>query len=216
MNILISPSILSSDFGKLNEEIHSIESYVDMIHMDIMDGHFVPNITFGAPILAKLRSIKPLDVHLMIESPEKYLEDFAKAIDKAHGSRNDCFITIHAEACPNLSHTLRQITELGCRASVSIKPATSLDTIKSALNELDMVLLMTVNPGFGGQEFMESVLPKIRELRKLAPTLNIEVDGGINNETAKLVIEAGANVLVSGSFIFGSKDRIAAIKSLKK
>lgn len=216
MNILISPSILSSDFGNLNEEIHSIESHVDMIHMDIMDGHFVPNITFGAPVLAKVKSKKPLDVHLMIENPEKYLEDFAKAIDKAHGSRNDCFITVHGEACSNLSHTLHEITELGCRASVSIKPATPISSISSVLNEVDMVLLMSVNPGFGGQEFIESILPKIRELRKLSPTLNIEVDGGINTETAKLAIEAGANVLVAGSFIFGSKDRIAAIKSLRK
>lgn len=215
MKILIAPSILSADFGRINEEIHSVEKAADMIHVDIMDGHFVPNITFGAPVVSKMKCGRPMDVHLMIQHPENYLEDFAKAVSKAHGKRSDCYLTVHQETCPHLHRVIQQIKKLGCRAAVALNPATPLYTIEPVLSELDMVLLMTVNPGFGGQEFISSVLPKITALRKKAPRLNIEVDGGINDKTAKLAIKAGANILVAGFYVFGSRDRLAAIESLR-
>lgn len=215
MKLLIAPSILSANFGKLNEEIASVEPYVDMIHVDIMDGHFVPNITLGAPVVSKLKSGRPMDVHLMIEHPEVYIDDFAKALTKAHGRRNDCYITVHQEACTHLHRVVQQIKHAGCLAAVALNPATPLHFIEPILGELDMVLLMTVNPGFGGQEFIESVLPKIQELRKRAPKLNIQVDGGINEKTAKLAVKAGANILVAGSYIFGAKNREEAIKKLR-
>lgn len=214
-NPLISASILSADFSKLNEEIKSVEPHTDMLHIDVMDGHFVPNITFGAPVTAKLKCGRQMDVHLMIEHPENYLEDFAKAISKAHGKRADCYITVHQEACHHLHRVIQQIKEFGCRAAVALNPATPLYTIEPMLNELDMVLLMTVNPGFGGQKFINSVLSKIASLRKKAPKLNIEVDGGINDKTAKLAVKAGANILVAGYYIFSAKDREKAIESLR-
>lgn len=216
MKFLIAPSILSADFGRINEEIKSVEPYVDMIHVDIMDGHFVPNITFGAPVVAKFRSSRPLDLHLMMQKPGDYLEDFAKAISKAHGRRSDCYITVHQEACTHLHRVMQQIKKLGCRAAVALNPATPLYTIEPVLKDFDMVLLMTVNPGFGEQEFISSVIPKIQNLRKKAPKLNIEVDGGINEKTVKLAVKAGANILVAGSYIFGAKDRKKAIESLKR
>lgn len=213
--ILISVSLLSADFGRLNEEIKSLEPYVDMIHVDIMDGHFVPNMTFGPPVVAKLKSGRPMDIHLMIENPQDYLEDFARALSKAHGKRSDCYLTVHQEACTHLHRIIQQIKKLGCRAGVALNPATPLYTIEPMLEDFDMVLFMTVNPGFGGQEFIESVLPKIKELRRRAPKLNIQVDGGMNDKTAKLAIKAGANVLVAGSYIVKAKDRKKAIESLK-
>ncbi len=215
MKILIAPSILSADFGRINEEIASVAPHADMIHVDIMDGHFVPNITFGAPVVAKMKSEKPMDIHLMIEHPERYLEDFAKALDKAHGSRNDCYLTVHQEACTHLHRVMQEIKKLGCRAAVALNPATPLATIEPILGELDMVLLMTVNPGFGGQEFIESVVPKIKALREKFPKLNIQVDGGINEKTALRATKAGANILVAGSYVFAAKDRAAAIESLR-
>lgn len=215
MKILIAPSILSADFGHLNEEIASVESHADMIHVDIMDGHFVPNITFGAPVVAKLKSKKPMDVHLMIEHPENYLDDFAEAVSKAHGRRDDCYLTVHQEACTHLHRVLQQIKKLGMKAAVALNPATSLSTIENVLNDADMVLLMTVNPGFGGQSFIESVIPKIKELRAQMPRLEIQVDGGINEKTAKTAVTAGANILVAGSYVFGADDKAAAIKKLK-
>lgn len=215
MKTLIAPSILSADFGRINEEIASVEPYADMIHVDIMDGHFVPNITFGAPVISHMKSGRPMDVHLMIENPQEYLEDFAHAISKAHGRRSDCYITVHQEACTHLHRVVQQIKKLGCRAAVALNPATPLYTIEPILDDFDMVLLMTVNPGFGGQEFIASVLPKIAELRRRAPKLNIQVDGGINYETARLAVKAGANILVAGSYVFGAKDREKAIKSLR-
>lgn len=215
MKILIAPSILSADFGRFNEDIASVEEHADLIHTDIMDGHFVPNITFGAPVVAKLKSKKPMDVHLMIEHPEKYLGDFAEALKQAHGRADDCYITVHQEACVHLHRVLQQIRALGVRPAVALNPATPVSTIEAVLDDVDMVLLMTVNPGFGGQKFIESVLPKIRELRKKAPDLNIQVDGGINDKTAKLVIEAGANILVAGAYVFGQNDRAKAIESLR-
>lgn len=214
MKPLISASILSADFSKINEEIKSIENYVDFIHVDVMDGRFVPNLTFGASAMAKFKCTKPMDVHLMIEKPENYLEDFAKAITSAHGRRNDCYITVHREACVDLPHAIGQIKKLGCLAGVSIKPATLLQTIEAVLNSCDLVLLMTVNPGFGGQAFMDSVVPKIRELRAKAPQLNIAVDGGIDDKTAKIALGAGANILVTGSYIFKAKNRKEVIERL--
>lgn len=215
MKILIAPSLLSADFGRLNEEIKSVEPFCDMIHVDIMDGHFVPNITFGAPVVSKMKCGRPMDVHLMIEHPEDYVDVFAKAVSKAHGKRSDCYLTVHQEACTHLHRIIQQIKKLGCKAAVALNPATPLYTIETILDELDMVLFMTVNPGFGGQEFILSVLPKIQALRKKAPRLSIQVDGGINDKTAKLAIKAGANILVAGSYIFGEKDREKAIESLR-
>lgn len=215
MKIFIAPSILSADFGRLNEDIKTVEPYADMIHVDIMDGHFVPNITFGAPVVARLKCGRPMDIHLMIEHPENYLEDFAKALTKAHGKRSDCYLTVHQEACHHLHRVIQMIKKLGCRAAVALNPATPLYTIESLINDLDMVLFMTVNPGFGGQEFIESVLPKIRELRKRAPKIHIQVDGGINEKTAPMAKKAGANILVAGSYVFKAKDRKMAIESLR-
>jgi len=215
MKIIISASILSADFGRLNEEITAIEPYVDSIHVDIMDGHFVPNMTFGPPVLEKLKCGRPFDLHLMIEHPENYLADFARALSKAHGKRSDCYITVHQETCPHLHRVIQQIKKLGCKAAVALNPATPLYTIEPMLSELDMVLLMTVNPGFGGQDFIQGVLPKIQALRKKAPKLNIQVDGGINDKTAKMALKAGANILVVGSYLLKSRDKKKAIESLQ-
>lgn len=215
MKILIAPSILSADFGKINEEIASVEPFSDRIHIDVMDGHFVPNLTFGAPVLEKFKCGRPLDVHLMIENPENFLEDFAKAIQSAHGQKKDSSIIIHQETCGHLHRVLERIKELGCLAGVSLNPATPLRTIEPFLNEIDLVLLMTVNPGFGGQEFIKDVLPKIEELRGKAPNLNIAVDGGINDKTALLAKKAGANILIAGAYIMKNKDRKQAVESLR-
>lgn len=207
MKVKISASILSADFGKLNEEIKSVEPYVDLIHVDVMDGHFVPNLTIGSEVVSKLKSEKPLECHLMIENPDEFVDAFAKAGAKC--------IIVHQETCPDLAQTIQHIKELGCYAGVSINPATPVAVLKDILDYVDMVLLMTVNPGFGGQAFIESVLDKISELRGRSPLLDIEVDGGINKDTAKLAVKAGANILVSGSYIFKAKDRKKAIETLK-
>ena len=210
LKIKIAPSILSSDFGKLNEEIKDVEAYSDLIHVDIMDGHFVKNITIGPQIVASIKSKKPLDVHLMIENPEKYVEAFAKA-----GAYN---ITFHAEvvAKEKRNDLIKKIRELGCKASISINPDKEISMIKDVLDDVDMVLLMTVFPGFGGQKFILDVVPRIKELRKLKPTLDIEVDGGIDPETIKTASRAGANVFVAGSAIFKEKNRKKAISVLRK
>lgn len=206
-SIQIAASILSADFGKLNEEIASVEPYVDIFHLDVMDGHFVPNITIGPDVVKSLHTKKPKHLHLMIEHPEKYLEIFSKTgVD---------VIIVHAEACEDLLSVVQQIKKLGCKAGVSIKPKTALAAIGEALNEVDLVLIMSVEPGFGGQEFLESSLEKIHELHELRPQLDIEVDGGINDKNASKVIEAGANILVSGNFIFKAKNRKEAIQSLR-
>lgn len=207
MKIKIAPSILSADFGRLNEEIKSVEKYVDLIHVDVMDGHFVPNITIGAPVVAKMRTKKPLDVHLMIENPEKYIEDFAKV--------GAAIITVHAEACKNLRGLLKKIRALGVKAGVSVKPKTPVSRIFGVLDEVDMVLVMTVEPGFGGQKFMEDMMMKVRALRAKKKHLDIEVDGGINAETARIAVKAGANVLVAGNYIFAAKNRRKAIEGLR-
>lgn len=203
----IAPSILSADFGKLNEEIAGLEKHADIFHVDVMDGHFVPNITIGAPVVRCIKSKKPLDVHLMIEKPEKYIEDFVKA--------GAATIVVHSEACKNLSAVLKKIKKMGVKCGVSIKPKTKVETIKKFLPLLDEVLVMTVKPGFGGQKFMKGMLGKVKKLRQWKPDLDIVVDGGINAETAKLCKEAGANVLVAGSFIFGAKNRVKALESLR-
>jgi ribulose-phosphate 3-epimerase len=207
MKLKIAPSILSADFGKLNEEISSIEKYSDIIHVDVMDGHFVPNITIGAPVVKWLKTKLPLSCHLMIEHPENFVADFAKA-----GAQT---ITIHQETCPHLSKIIRQIKDLDCRVGVSINPGTPVEMLEEVIEEIDEVLIMSVNPGFGGQSFIEGALGKIAAVREMAPEIDIAVDGGINAETGRLCVEAGANILIAGSYIFGAKDRKKAIESLR-
>jgi ribulose-phosphate 3-epimerase len=206
--ILIAPSILSADFGKLNEEIKEVEPHCDLIHVDVMDGIFVPNITFGNAVLKKIKSKKPLDVHLMIAEPEKFVKEFAEAGAK--------IISFHVEASKNAKETIALIRKAGARPALAVKPKTSLESIEPFLADVDFVLIMTVEPGFGGQGFLKEMLPKIRELRRKKPGIDIEVDGGINSETAKLAVEAGANVLVAGSAIFGEKDRGKAILKIRE
>lgn len=207
MKIKIAPSILSADFGRLNDEIKTVEKYSDLIHVDVMDGHFVPNITIGAPVVKWIKTKLPLNCHLMIEHPENFIESFAKA-----GAET---IVVHQEVCPHLNKVIQQIKDAGCRAGVSINPGTPMEVLEEVLEDLDEVLIMSVNPGFGGQSFIESSLGKIAALRELAPDLDIAVDGGINAETGRLCLEAGANVLVAGSYIFGAKNRKKAIESLR-
>jgi ribulose-phosphate 3-epimerase len=214
--LYIAPSILSADFSKLAEEIRDVEKGgADLIHVDVMDGHFVPNITMGPLVVEAIRphTALTLDVHLMIEQPDRYIPAFASA-----GAN---IISVHVEACRHLHRTLHMIKEHGVKAGVVLNPATPLSTIEHVLEDVEMVLLMTVNPGFGGQQFIPSVLPKIKNLRKTLAEkelhhIDIEVDGGINAETAALVTKAGANVLVAGNAIFGVDDRKEAIQLLRK
>ncbi|WP_226658329.1 ribulose-phosphate 3-epimerase [Pseudalkalibacillus hwajinpoensis] len=213
--IKIAPSILASDFARLGEEVKDVEAAgADYIHVDVMDGHFVPNITIGAPIVRALRPVTslPLDVHLMIENPDQYIEEFAEA--------GADILTVHAEACPHLHRTIQLIKSKGVKAGVVINPATPVDAIKHVIEDVDLVLLMTVNPGFGGQAFIERVLSKITETRQLADSLGvtpeIEVDGGVNAETARACIEAGATVLVAGSAIYNQTDRKLAIDQIRQ
>lgn len=221
MKVLIAPSILSADFGNLNQDMASVEKHVDLFHIDVMDGHFVPNITIGIPVVAALRTSLPLDLHLMIENPEKYVEEFAKALDKTGCPKAASNITVHYEACvkngseSGVRKLIGMIKTLGVKAGVSINPGTDVKVLEPFLDEMDLVLLMSVNPGFGGQKFIENVIPKIKWLREKKSNLDIEIDGGINAETGKLCREAGANLLVAGSYIFGSKDRVQAIASLR-
>lgn len=215
MKIQIAPSILSADFGKLNAEIATVEPYVDLLHVDIMDGHFVPNITMGPVIVKSIQTKLPIDLHLMIEHPEMYIEEFVKAATANGLPKEKVSVTVHQEACKHLHRVIQLIKSFGVKAAVSINPATPVEMIRDILGDLDMVLIMSVNPGFGGQKFIPVALDKIREIRKLKPELDIEVDGGINAETAKQCIEAGANILVAGSYIFGAEDRKKAIESLR-
>ncbi|WP_431799435.1 ribulose-phosphate 3-epimerase [Halobacillus andaensis] len=210
----IAPSILASDFAQLAKEIKEVdEGGADYIHVDVMDGHFVPNITIGPLIVDSIRphTALPLDVHLMIEKPDHYIEDFAKA--------GADIITVHQEACPHLHRTLQLIKSHGVKAGVVINPATSVEAIRPVLPEADIVLAMTVNPGFGGQAFIPEVLSKIEQLAKYRDEYNysyeIEVDGGINEKTARECVAAGADVLVAGSAIFNQNNRQQAIESIK-
>ncbi|MEI6632862.1 MAG: ribulose-phosphate 3-epimerase [Chlamydiota bacterium] len=210
----IAPSLLAADFGRLGEDALAAEAAgADMLHVDVMDGHFVPNITVGPGVVAAIRKrVKiPLDVHLMISDPDSFIGPFADA--------GADILTVHAEVLPHLHRTLQVIRNRRIRAGVSINPATPLKNIEAVLEETDLALLMTVNPGFGGQQFIRAVLSKIRELRDLVGRrgfrLDIEVDGGINPLTAREAVEAGANVIVAGTAVFGAADLAAAIQSLR-
>jgi ribulose-phosphate 3-epimerase len=211
----IAPSILSADFSRLGDEVRAIEKGgADVIHVDVMDGHFVPNITIGPLVVQGLKKLTslPLDVHLMIENPERYIEVFAQA-----GSD---WITIHAEVCPNLKRMIKKIRQLNVRPGIVLKPATSLKTLYPVLDNLDLVLLMSVNPGFGGQFFIPSTLKKIERLRKMIDQncyrLEIEVDGGVKVENIKEVSKAGGDIFVVGTGIFKTKDYGETIKRLRQ
>ena len=210
----IAPSILSADFSRLAEEIKRVEKHVDMLHVDVMDGHFVPNITFGPPVVASIRKATslPLDAHLMIENPEKYVESFAKA--------GAGIISVHAEAPGSAGEAIDRIRGAGSVAAIAINPGTGVDAAKEHLEKVGMVLVMSVNPGFGGQKFIESALPKISELKNIREAkgldFEIEVDGGINAETAGPAAAAGADILVAGSHVYESEDCEEAIKLLRE
>ncbi|MDY0300727.1 MAG: ribulose-phosphate 3-epimerase [Trichlorobacter sp.] len=213
--IKIAPSILSADFSRLGDEIRAVEAAgADYIHVDVMDGHFVPNITIGPLIVEAARRVTdlPLDVHLMISEPEKYVADFAAA--------GADIIVVHAEASPHLHRLIQMIKGLGKKAGVSINPATPLSMIEEILPDLDMAMLMTVNPGFGGQSFIEACIPKIKRLRAMLDAIGsdaeLEVDGGVKISNIASIAAAGADVLVAGSAVFGSDDYSATIKELKQ
>lgn len=208
--VLIAPSILSADFARLGEEVRNVEEGgCDVIHVDVMDGHFVPNLTIGPPVVKSLRKVTrlPLDVHLMIDEPLQYVEDFRKA--------GADWITIHVEACKDVAGTLDKIASLGAKPGITLRPGTPFSAIEPYLKKAQLVLVMTVEPGFGGQSFMPDQLEKARQLKKSGFNGIISVDGGVNAQTAAQCIDAGAGLLVAGTAVFGQQDRGAAIKGLR-
>lgn len=215
MMIKIAPSILAADFAKLGEEVKEVEAAgAELIHIDVMDGHFVPNISFGAIALEAIRPIStlPMDVHLMIENPDQYIEQFAKA--------GADYITVHVEACRHLHRTIQLIRSFGVKPGVVLNPHTPIESIAHILEDIDMVLFMTVNPGFGGQKFIPSVLPKVEALSSMVKerglNIDIEMDGGITAETIVPCVKAGANIFVAGSAIYSKEDRAAALQEIKR
>ena len=215
MSPIIAPSILASDFANLQKVVEMINtSQADWVHIDIMDGVFVPNISVGLPVVEAIKrhAKKPLDVHLMIVQPEKYVEAFQKA-----GATT---ISVHIEACPHLHRNIQQIKSLGCKAGVALNPHTPVSGLSDLIQDIDMVCLMSVNPGFGGQKFIERTFDKIKELKALIKSREsktlIEIDGGVNQQNAKLLLEAGADVLVAGNFVFSSSNPKEVIQRLKE
>jgi ribulose-phosphate 3-epimerase len=214
-NHLIAPSILAADFANMQRDIEMLNSSAaDWIHVDIMDGLFVPNISFGFPVVKAVKQYaqRPLDVHLMIIDPDRYLKEFKEA-----GADH---ITVHYEACTHLNRTIHAIKDLGCKAGVALNPHTPVFLLEDILADLDTVLIMSVNPGFGGQAFINNTYKKIRELKAMAAELNpdlfIEIDGGVSMSNAAQLLDAGANVLVAGNFVFSAKNQVATIASLKE
>lgn len=213
--VAICPSILSADFARLADEVKDVEKGgADYIHLDLMDGHFVPNLTFGVPVISSLRKYTstPFDAHLMVEHPETYIDGLKKA--------GVTYVTVHQEACIHLDRVIQQIHEAGMKAGAALNPATPVSSLECVAGMVDMILIMSVNPGFGGQKFIPYTLDKIRAARSLLTksgntTAVIEVDGGVNSKTVQAVREAGADFLVAGSAVFGAKDRVAAIAALR-
>ena len=210
MQVKISPSMLASDYANLEAELKKCsDAGADLIHLDVMDGHFVPNISIGAPVIAAMKKVcdVPFDVHLMISDPYFYIDDFIKA--------GADIITFHTECESDISKTIDKIIASGCKAALAVKPNTPVEEVYPYLDRLSMVLVMTVEPGFGGQSFMEGTMPKIEALRKKCPDIDIQVDGGINLQTVKIASRAGANVFVAGSAVFNSENPADAINALK-
>lgn len=212
---LIAPSLLSANFARLADDIEMINrSEADLLHLDIMDGVFVPNISFGFPVIESFKDMckKPLDVHLMIVEPDKFIENFAKA--------GASYINVHYEACTHLHRTIQKIKATGAKAAVTLNPHTPVSLLEDIVSDVDMVLLMSVNPGYGGQKFIENTISKTLQLRELIDRKNakaiIEIDGGVNLETGKRLIESGADALVAGNFVFKSADPVQTIHQLKQ